>query len=89
MTAIETIRPAEFVLPGHPDKLADAIADAIVGAAHWRERRALVGVEVAVHRNICFIDGRVACRGAETIDFVRLARRCYRRAGYCLSLIHI
>jgi S-adenosylmethionine synthetase len=83
MTAIETIRPAEFVLPGHPDKLADAIADAIVSAAHWRERRALVGVEVAVHRNVCFIDGRVACRGAESIDFVRLARRCYRRAGYC------
>ena len=24
------LRPAEWVLPGHPDKLADAVADALV-----------------------------------------------------------
>ena len=78
-----TLRPAEFVLPGHPDKLADAIADRIVCAAYRRERRALVGVEVAVHRNVVFIDGRVACRGAETIDFKEIAQDVYRRVGYC------
>ncbi|MEI8258846.1 MAG: S-adenosylmethionine synthetase N-terminal domain-containing protein, partial [Deltaproteobacteria bacterium] len=42
--------PAEFVFPGHPDKLCDAIADALVLEACTRERRALVGVEVAVNR---------------------------------------
>ena len=42
---------AEFVFPGHPDKLCDAIADALVAEASRREPRALVGVEVAVHRN--------------------------------------
>ena len=32
---------AEAVLPGHPDKLCDAIADALVEEAVRRERRAL------------------------------------------------
>ncbi|MFM8642600.1 MAG: methionine adenosyltransferase domain-containing protein [Phycisphaerales bacterium] len=77
------VRPAEFVLPGHPDKLADAIADRIVCAAYRRERRALVGVEVAVHRDVVFIDGRVACRDAESIDFARIAKDVYRSVGYC------
>ena len=40
-----TLRPAEVVLPGHPDKLADAIADAIVHEASRRDPRALVGIE--------------------------------------------
>ena len=77
-----TLRPAEYVLPGHPDKLADAIADAIVHEAWTRERRALVGVEVALHRDVVFIDGRVACRGAKDIDFRSLVRRVYADIGY-------
>jgi hypothetical protein len=35
---------------GSRDKLCDAIADALVAEAIRREPRALVGVEVAVHR---------------------------------------
>ena len=50
---------AEFVFPGHPDKLSDAIADALAQEASRREKRALVGVEVAVHRNSVFITGRI------------------------------
>ena len=38
---------AEFVFPGHPDKLCDAIADALVQDASRRQKRALVGIEVA------------------------------------------
>jgi len=41
---------AEYVLPGQPDKLCDAIADALVEEAACREKRALCGIEVAVHR---------------------------------------
>ena len=78
----EIIRTAEFVLPGHPDKLADAIADAIVQEAMRRERRALVGVEVALHRDAVFIDGRVACKDAAEIDFEHLVRGVYGSAGY-------
>ena len=73
---------AEYVFPGHPDKLSDAIADALVQAAARLEKRALVGVEVAVHRNRVFITGRIACRGAHTIDIRGLVRKVYQTAGY-------
>ena len=73
---------AEFVFPGHPDKLCDAIADALVLAASHRERRALVGVEVAVHRNRVFVTGRIACKDAATIDVEQAVRDVYRSAGY-------
>ena len=43
-----TSHVAKFVFPGHPDKLCDVIADALVAEAISREPRALVGVEVAV-----------------------------------------
>ena len=59
---------AEFIFPGHPDKLSDAIADALVLAAYQREECVLVGVEVAVHRKRVFVTGRIACKAAETID---------------------
>ena len=77
-----TLRPAEFVLPGHPDKLADAIADAIVHEASRRDPRALVGIEVALHRNAVFIDGRIAGQGAEEIDVRAITRRVYAQIGY-------
>jgi S-adenosylmethionine synthetase len=73
---------AEFVFPGHPDKLCDAIADSLVLEAWRREPRALVGVEVAVHRNRVFVTGRIACAEAAGIDVGRIARDVYRSAGY-------
>ena len=73
---------AEFIFPGHPDKLSDAIADALVLAAYQREERALVGVEVAVHRNRVFVTGRIACKDAGTIDVSAIVREVYRSAGY-------
>ena len=76
---------AEFVFPGHPDKLADAIADTLVLEAIHRERRALVGVEVAVHRNRVFVTGRIACEDAQTIDVDQAVRAVYHSAGYADS----
>ena len=51
---------AEYVSPGHPDRLADAIAESIVTAAVRQKPDALVGVEVAVHTDCVFVDGRIA-----------------------------
>ena len=76
------ILPAEFVFPGHPDRLCDAIADALVAEAIRREPRALVGVEVAVHRAHVIVTGRIACRDAGGIDIEGIARNIYRSAGY-------
>jgi len=77
-----TFHTAEFVFPGHPDKLSDAIADALVQEASRREKRALVGVEVAVHRNSVFVTGRIGCEGAEEINIADIVRDVYRTAGY-------
>ncbi|MBT6974167.1 MAG: methionine adenosyltransferase domain-containing protein [Rhodospirillaceae bacterium] len=73
---------AEFVFPGHPDKLSDAIADALVQEASRREKRALVGVEVAVHRNSVFVTGRIGCDGAEEINVTDIVKDVYRSVGY-------
>jgi S-adenosylmethionine synthetase len=77
-----TLYTAEYVLPGHPDKLCDAIADALVEQAARREERALCGVEVTVHRATVFVTGRIACRDAETIDVPGIVRQVYASAGY-------
>lgn len=76
------IYSAEFVFPGHPDKLCDAIADALVQDASRRQKRALAGIEVAVHRNSVFVTGRIGCDGAEEIDITGIVRDVYRSAGY-------
>jgi S-adenosylmethionine synthetase len=80
------VRTAEYVLPGHPDKLCDRIADALVDAAQARDPDSLVGVEVAVHRETVFVDGRIACSstlaGAEDIDVAGIVRRVYSESGY-------
>ena len=62
------IFPAEFIFPGHPDKLCDAIADSLVLEAWKREPRALVGVEVAVHRDHVYVTGRIGCSDSQSID---------------------
>ncbi len=75
---------AEAVLPGHPDKLADQIADAIVDIALERDERAIVQVEVAVDRENCFVDGRCSTAGGplerELVEGT--IRAVYGRAGF-------
>jgi len=72
---------AEYVSPGHPDRIADAIAEGIVNDAIAQRPDSLVGVEVAVHRDSVFIDGRIAT-GNERLDLERIVRDVYIRAGY-------
>ncbi len=79
---ITRLYPAEAVLPGHPDKLCDTIADRLVAEGVRREPRALCGVEVAVHRSTVLVTGRIACRGARSIDVRGIVRDVYAAAGY-------
>jgi len=53
---------AEFVLPGHPDKLCDAAVDAIVDYVRRRERRGQCGLEAGCIFDRFFITGRIAVR---------------------------
>ena len=76
------LRAAEWVLPGHPDKLADAVADALVQAAQLRQPEALCAIEVAVHRDQVYLTGRLACEGAEQMPLRELVQAVYQSAGY-------
>ncbi len=78
------LRFAEAVLPGHPDKLADQIADAIVDIALAKDDRAIVQVEVAVHNTLCHVNGRVSTAGGalDPAYVEATVRGVYERAGF-------
>jgi S-adenosylmethionine synthetase len=83
----EYLRFAEAVCEGHPDAICDRIAAATVDLACGRDDRALVGVEVAIHRSIVFIDGRIAAgTGSDCAvsaqEIVEVARRVFSDSGY-------
>lgn len=73
---------AEFVFPGHPDKLCDAAVDSLVSAAQTLEKRSFCAIEAAVHRNHVFLTGRLACRDVEKIGIPDLVRSVFASAGY-------
>ncbi len=79
---MQKIRVAEWVFPGHPDKLSDAVADSIVERAAFLETESLVGVEVAVNRANVTVTGRVASRGFDQIGASKLVREVYKEVGY-------
>ena len=78
------LRTAEAVLPGHPDKLADQIADAILDLALREDPDAIVQVEVAVHDVHCHVNGRADVAGVPLgRDVVEAAiRAVYARVGF-------
>jgi S-adenosylmethionine synthetase len=83
----ERLRFAEAVCVGHPDRLADTIAERLVALAVARDPDALVGVEVALHRNVVFVDGRIAAGrhracGVREEEVVSLVRQVFADAGY-------
>jgi S-adenosylmethionine synthetase len=72
---------AEDVLPGHPDRLADAVAESIVDLAVARDPDALVGVEVGVHKRKVFVTGRIATMPSRMVPWGTVVRGVYERAG--------
>ena len=76
---------SESVSAGHPDKLADAVSDAIVdsifkiGGETSRNRAA---VETLVTENTTILAGEVKIPDNAEIDYVGIARNTIRRIGY-------
>lgn len=81
---IAPIESAECVLPGHPDRLCDALADGIVEAAWRPDALAQCGVEVACVFDRVFVTGRIAAADEvlQALDLAEIVRRTYREAGY-------
>jgi S-adenosylmethionine synthetase len=78
---------AEFVLPGHPDKLCDAVADTIVDRMMRADALAQCGIELACVFDRVFVTGRIAgARDAlQSLDLEGAVRAAYRDAGYGLD----
>ena len=80
------ILTAEYVSPGHPDRLCDAIVNNIVNYVVKKDKDALCGLECAVHTNKVFVDGRIAAGKTRKVisenKIKEIVRDIYRNAGY-------
>jgi S-adenosylmethionine synthetase len=77
---------AEWVLPGHPDKLCDAIADRIVGEVMGVDPFGQCGIEAACAFDHVFVTGLIGFERALLPDIEQRlngwVRETYRSAGY-------
>ncbi len=68
----DMIRVSEAVLPGHPDKLCDFVAESIVQAALAVDAEAYAQIEAAIWCDQLWLSGGYAARGA-ALDVERIA----------------
>ena len=77
---------AEYVSPGHPDRICDAIVNNIVKYVVSKDSDALCGLECAVHTNKVFVDGRIAAGKKRKVineeKIKDIVRKVYKDAGY-------
>ena len=77
---------AEYVSPGHPDRLCDEIVNRIVTFVVKKDKDALCGLECAVHTNKVFVDGRIAAGKRKPVitqeDIKTIVKEVYEDAGY-------
>lgn len=71
---------SEFVSFGHPDKIADQIADAILDEFLRKDINARTGIEVMVKDNIVVLGGEV--NSSATIDYDKVVRDVYSRLKF-------
>ena len=71
---------SECVTCGHPDKVADAISDAILDACLQQDPASRVACETMVTTNFCLICGEITTKAQ--VDYARIARETIRSIGY-------
>ena len=71
---------SECVTCGHPDKVADAISDAILDACLQQDPASRVACETMVTTNFCLICGEITTKAQ--VDYTRIARETIRSIGY-------
>ncbi len=71
---------SECVTNGHPDKVADAISDAILDACLAQDPGSRVACETMVTTNFCLICGEITTKAV--VDYPAVARETIRQIGY-------
>lgn len=71
---------SESVSPGHPDKICDQIADAILDAFLKQDQHAKVACEVFITTNFVLIGGEV--HSSAKVDYEKIARAVIFKIGY-------
>ncbi len=71
---------SECVTCGHPDKVADAISDAILDACLAQDANSRVACEVMVTTDFCVICGEITTRAK--VDYEAVARQVIASIGY-------
>ncbi|MEK7572382.1 MAG: methionine adenosyltransferase domain-containing protein [Patescibacteria group bacterium] len=65
-----SIKTAEFVSPGHPDKICDFIADSILDAYLENDKESRVGIEVMGGHNLITVNGEVTSKASPNLEFL-------------------
>ena len=71
---------SESVSEGHPDKVCDQIADAILDACLAVDENARVACEVFATDNYILIGGEITCKSV--VDYAQIARDVLKDIGY-------
>jgi S-adenosylmethionine synthetase len=74
---------SESVTEGHPDKVCDAISDAVLDAALAGDKYSRVACETLVKTGFVVIAGEITTKS--TIDFGKIARKAIKDIGYTSS----
>jgi len=71
---------AESVTPGHPDKVADAISDAVLDEVLKQDKCGRVACEVLVGRGYVVVGGEITTTGY--VDIKEISRQAIKKIGY-------
>jgi S-adenosylmethionine synthetase len=71
---------SESVTEGHPDKIADAISDAVLDANLAQDKRSRVACETMVATGMAVIAGEITSKAV--INYADIARETIRKIGY-------
>jgi S-adenosylmethionine synthetase len=74
---------SESVTEGHPDKICDAISDAVLDAALTGDKYSRVACETLVKTGFVVIAGEITSKSS--IDFGKIARKAIKDIGYTSS----
>lgn len=73
---------SESVSEGHPDKVCDQIADAVLDVCLEKDENAHVACEVFASSNFILIGGEITLKDNQAIDFEGIAKHVLKKVGY-------